>query len=102
VRTPADIGDTLVALRGGEPVLIKHVAEVRMGAALRRGTAAANGEPIPLAGLTRPARAQIIRLLSQLANDRQVPEKYCSAAVSNDSFVEILFNLYLGGVVLFL
>ncbi len=67
-----------------------------------RQIAAANGEPIPLAGLTRPARAQIIRRLSQLANDRQVPGKYCSAALSNDSFVEILFNLYLGGVVLFL
>ncbi|MFZ9162057.1 MAG: hypothetical protein ACO21Q_05435, partial [Burkholderiaceae bacterium] len=67
-----------------------------------RQIAAANGEPIPLDGLTRPARAQIIRLLSQLANARQVSQKYCGAAIANDDFVEILFNLYLGGVVLFL
>ena len=62
VRSPADIGDTLVALRGGEPVLIKHVAEVRMGAALRRGTAAANGEPAVVIGIQKQPMANTLAL----------------------------------------
>jgi 50S ribosomal protein L16 3-hydroxylase len=64
--------------------------------------AAANGEPIPLEGMSQSERTQAIALLSQLGNERRFGQKYCNAALSSNAFTEIFFNLYLGGVVLFL
>jgi 50S ribosomal protein L16 3-hydroxylase len=64
--------------------------------------AAANGEPIPLAGMSPSEKRQAIALLSLLGNERRFGQKYCNAALQNDAFTEIFFNLYLGGVVLFL
>jgi cobalt-zinc-cadmium resistance protein CzcA len=39
VRTPADLRETVVAVRGGSPVLVGDVAEVREAPAVRRGMA---------------------------------------------------------------
>jgi len=62
VQSPADIADTLVAMRGGEPVLVKHIAEVRIGPALRRGAAAANGEPAVVIGIQKQPSANTLTL----------------------------------------
>src|SRR5215212_8007491 len=37
VRTPGEIGETVVAMRGERPVLVRDVADVREGAAFKRG-----------------------------------------------------------------
>src|SRR5512134_2558587 len=37
VRTPEEIGETVVALRGDRSVLVRHVADVREGPAFKRG-----------------------------------------------------------------
>src|SRR5262245_21941131 len=37
VRTPQEIGDSVIALRGDRSVLIRDIADVREGAALKRG-----------------------------------------------------------------
>jgi len=62
VQSPADIGDTLVAMRGGEPVLVKHTAEVRIGPALKRGSGAANGRPAVVIGIQKQATANTLSL----------------------------------------
>jgi CzcA family heavy metal efflux pump len=62
VQSPADIGDTLVAMRGGEPVLVKHIAEVRIGPALNRGAGAANGRPGVVIGIQKQPTANTLSL----------------------------------------
>ncbi len=62
VQSPADIGDTLVAMRGGDPVLVKHIAEVRIGPALKRGAGAANGRPAVVIGIQKQPTANTLSL----------------------------------------
>ena len=62
VRSLEDIGDTLVAMRGGEPVLVKHIADVVVGPALKRGTAAANGQPAVVIGIQKQPMANTLTL----------------------------------------
>ncbi len=62
VRSPADIADTLVAMRDNEPVLVKHIAEVRIGPALKRGAGAANGEPAVVIGIQKQPTANTLSL----------------------------------------
>lgn len=57
-----DIRDTLVARRDGQPVFIQDVAEVELGAAIRRGAQIANGE--------ESAGGYVFKLIG--ANTRQV------------------------------
>ena len=41
-----DIGDVVVATRGGVPVRVSDVAEVRIGRELRTGSASENGQEV--------------------------------------------------------
>ena len=61
---------------------------------------AANGEPIGLGELSPKHRSTAIRLLTELGNQRQIGRSCCDAIMLQDEFIEIFFNLYLGGVVL--
>ncbi len=45
IQSLRDIEDTLVAMRGGLPVRVGQLSEVRIGAALQRGSAGVVGEP---------------------------------------------------------
>jgi len=45
VTTPRDLATTLVERRGSTPILLGEVADVRLGAAPQRGTAASQGRP---------------------------------------------------------
>ena len=52
VRDEAEIGDVVVtAPRDGPPILVKHVADVAVGAALRYGVVTLNGEREAVSGL---------------------------------------------------
>ncbi|VAX10326.1 Cobalt-zinc-cadmium resistance protein CzcA; Cation efflux system protein CusA [hydrothermal vent metagenome] len=66
VRSPADIGNTLVAVRGGEPVLVRHVAEVKIGPAPMRGSAAYNGEAAVVLGIQKQPDANTLELTERL------------------------------------
>ncbi len=72
VHTPEDIGDTLVAMRGDEPVLIKHIADVAVGPALKRGTASANGQPAVVIGIQKQPMANTLALTDAI--DRVLAE----------------------------
>jgi len=66
VRTPEDIGETLVAMRGGEAVLVKHIAEVKVGPALKRGTAAFNGSPAVVIGVQKQPASNTLSLTEDI------------------------------------
>ena len=62
----ADIGNTLVAMRGGEPVLVRHLAEVKIGPAPMRGAAAYNGEAAVVLGIQKQPGANTLELTERL------------------------------------
>jgi len=67
-----DIADTLVALRGGQPVLIRHVAEVGIGVAPKRGVGSHNGKPAVVLGIQKQPGANTLELTDRL--DRVLAE----------------------------
>ncbi|MBI5108050.1 MAG: efflux RND transporter permease subunit [Rhodocyclales bacterium] len=67
-----DIAETLVALRGGQAVLIRHVAEVGIGAAPKRGVGSHNGKPAVVLGIQKQPGANTLELTERL--DRTLAE----------------------------
>lgn len=70
VRTPEEIGETVVALRGGRPVLVRDLADVREGAAFKRGEGSRNGRPAVVVGVQKQPGANTIELTARL--DREL------------------------------
>src|SRR5436190_492759 len=70
IRTPAEIGESLVALRGSRSVLIRDVADVREGGALKRGEGSRSGKPAVIIGVQKQPGANTIELTSRL--DREL------------------------------
>ena len=66
VQDPADIGNTLIAMRGGQPVLVRHIADVAAGPAPKRGTAASNGRPAVVIGIQKQPLANTLALTESL------------------------------------
>jgi CzcA family heavy metal efflux pump len=66
VRSLEDIAETVVALRKGRPVLIRDVAEVRFGSALRRGTGSYNGAPAVILGVQKQPSVNTLELTARL------------------------------------
>jgi Cu/Ag efflux pump CusA len=53
VRSAEEIGETVVALRGERPVLVRDVADVREGAAFKRGEGSRSGKPAVIVGVQK-------------------------------------------------
>ncbi len=70
VRTPEEIGGSIVALRGDRPVLIRDVADVREGAALKRGEGSRNGTPAVIVGVQKQPDTNTVELTARL--DREL------------------------------
>ncbi|MEQ1910324.1 MAG: efflux RND transporter permease subunit [Vicinamibacterales bacterium] len=70
VRTPEEIGDSVVAQRGGRSVLIREVADVREGAAFKRGEGSRSGKPAVIVGIQKQPGANTIELTGRL--DREL------------------------------
>jgi CzcA family heavy metal efflux pump len=66
VRTPAEIGDSVVAMRGDRSVIIRDLADVREGAALKRGEGSRNGEPAVIVGVQKQPGANTVELTARL------------------------------------
>ena len=66
VRSPADIGETAIALRDGTPILVRQVADVVIGAAPKRGTASHNGTPAVVLGIQKQPGANTLQLTARL------------------------------------
>jgi CzcA family heavy metal efflux pump len=66
VRNAADIGDTVVAVRGARPVLVRDLAEVREGAALKRGEGSRSARPAVIVGVQKQPGANTIEVTRRL------------------------------------
>jgi Cu/Ag efflux pump CusA len=70
VRSPEEIGETAVALRAGRSILVRDLADVREGGALKRGEGSRNGKPAVIVGIQKQPGANTIELTSRL--DREL------------------------------
>ena len=70
VRNPDEIGESVIALRGGRSVLIRDVADVREGAAFKRGEGSRSGKPAVIVGVQKQPGANTIELTARL--DREL------------------------------
>ncbi|PKO38865.1 MAG: CusA/CzcA family heavy metal efflux RND transporter [Betaproteobacteria bacterium HGW-Betaproteobacteria-6] len=61
-----DIAETVVALRNGQPVLIRHIAEVGIGAAPKRGVGSHNGKSAVILGIQKQPGANTLELTDRL------------------------------------
>jgi CzcA family heavy metal efflux pump len=66
VRSLDDVAETVVALRSGRPVLVRDVAEVRIGAAMRRGTGSYNATPAVILGIQKQPSVNTLELTARL------------------------------------
>ena len=66
VRTPDEIGETVVAMRGDRPVLVRDVADVRQGAAFKRGEGSRSGVPAVIVGVQKQPGANTIAVTARL------------------------------------
>jgi Cu/Ag efflux pump CusA len=66
VHRPEDIAETVVALRGDQPVLVRQIAEVRIGPALKRGEGAHNAKPAVVLGIQKQPGANTLELTGRL------------------------------------
>jgi heavy metal efflux pump (cobalt-zinc-cadmium) len=66
VQRPEDIAETAVTLRGEQPVLVRDLAEVRVGPALKRGEGAHNAQPAVVLGIQKQPDANTLALTRDL------------------------------------
>ncbi len=66
VNSTHDIGNTFVAMRGGEPILVRHLAEVKIAPALMRSTAAHNAQKAIILGIQKQPDANTMQLTARL------------------------------------
>ncbi|WP_297834658.1 efflux RND transporter permease subunit [Thermomonas sp.] len=62
VRTVEDIAEAVVAVKNGQPVLLRHVAEVGLGTAVFRGIGSTNGKPAVVLGIQRQPATNTLEL----------------------------------------
>ena len=68
-RTPQEIGDSVIALRGDRPVLVRDIADVREGAALKRGEGSRSGKPAVIIGVQKQPGANTVELTARLDDE---------------------------------
>jgi CzcA family heavy metal efflux pump len=61
-----DISETLITQRGGQPVLVGHVAEVILGPAPKRGTGSHNGKAAVIIGIQKQPATNTLALTARL------------------------------------
>ena len=66
VFSAQDIEDSFVAERGGVPVLVRNVATVEIGAALKRGEGSHDGKPAVVLGIQKQPGANTLDLTERL------------------------------------
>src|SRR5215212_10820982 len=66
VYTPEDVGDSVVTVRDGTPILVKNVATVRAGPALKRGDGSFNGQPAVVATIQKQPGANTLEVTGQI------------------------------------
>jgi len=66
IHTVSDLAEAVVALKNGTPVLVKHLATVRIGPALKRGDGSFNGRPAVVATIQKQPHANTVAVTRQI------------------------------------
>jgi CzcA family heavy metal efflux pump len=66
IRRLEDISAAVIRMRGTEPVLVRHIAEVTIGAATKRGVGSHNGKPAVVLGIQKQPGANTLALTEAL------------------------------------
>ncbi|MGE0129267.1 MAG: efflux RND transporter permease subunit [Blastocatellales bacterium] len=66
VYSPDDLADSVITVRDGAPILVKNVAEVKTGAALKRGDGSFNGQPAVVATIQKQPNANTLEVSEQI------------------------------------
>ena len=61
-----DLEESVIAVRKGRPVLVRHVANVRLGAALKRGDSSFNMQPAVVLTIQKQPNANTIALTAEI------------------------------------
>src|SRR5215475_5624093 len=81
-RRLEDLRDTAVAYRGGQPVLLRQVAEVEFSARVKRGDAGYRGHPAVILSVQKQPGADTVTLTNQIEIALQGIQKTLPAAIS--------------------
>ncbi|WP_323003991.1 efflux RND transporter permease subunit [Denitromonas sp.] len=66
IRDADDIGETVVTVKNGEPVLVRHLGKVGVGAGLKRGNGSHNGKPAVIFAIQKQPGANTLTLTQAL------------------------------------
>ncbi len=66
VRELQDIEKAVITMRNGNPILVKHVAQVKTGSSLKRGVGSSNGKDAVIIGIQKQPQANTIKLTEKL------------------------------------
>ena len=99
VRTADEIGDSVVAMRGTRSVLIRDVADVREGAALKRGEGSRSGRPAVIVGVQKQPGANTIDVTARLDRELDALQEQLPAGITIDrrifrqaDFIQVAVN----------
>src|SRR6478752_5966813 len=84
VRNPEEIGESVVALRGGRSVLIRDVADVREGGAFKRGEGSRSGKPAVIVGVQKQPGANTIEVTRRLDRELDTLQSELPAGMTID------------------
>jgi len=66
IREVSDIEDTVITVRNGQPIYIKNVADVQIGAAVKRGEGSFNAKPAVVIGIQKQPSTNTLQLTKAL------------------------------------
>ena len=99
VRSTEEIGESVVAVRGARSVLVRDVAEVREGAALKRGEGSRNGKPAVVIGVQKQPGANTIEVTRRLDSELDALQRDLPRGITIDrrifrqaDFIEVAVN----------
>jgi CzcA family heavy metal efflux pump len=84
VRDPQEIGESVVALRGERSVLVRDVADVREGGALKRGEGSRSGKPAVIVGVQKQPGANTLELTARLDQELDTLQRELPAGMTID------------------
>lgn len=85
VQSPADIENSVVASRGGVPVMVRDVATVKVGAAFRVGDASVDTKPAILVAIQKHPEANTLELTKRLEGKLEEMKKTMPTGMTIDT-----------------
>ena len=84
VRDPQEIGESVVTLRGERPILVRDVADVREGGALKRGEGSRSAKPAVIVGVQKQPGANTLELTARLDQELDTLQRELPAGMTID------------------